>query len=164
MNMNCDARGPTRFAPDLKKRELDVLQLIAIGMTNKEIAEMLRLGLPTVKWSATRIFRKLNVRNRVQAAIAAAALPQTVFRAYVAPADPKPESLRRHERKILELISVGMTNTEIATRLGLTRGTVTWYIGELYGKLHLRNRVAALLWARDRGIWTTDANHVSRAR
>ena len=54
------------FEP-LSERELEVLQLIAEGLSNKEIATRLYLSLHTVKVHARNIFGKLGVKNRTQA-------------------------------------------------------------------------------------------------
>jgi LuxR family maltose regulon positive regulatory protein len=51
----------------LSPRELEVLQLIADGFTNREISEKLVLALDTVKGHNYRIFSKLGVKNRTQA-------------------------------------------------------------------------------------------------
>lgn len=53
----------------LSKRELEILHLIARGVTNEEIGKKLSINLPTVKTHLTHIFRKLNVKNRIQAAL-----------------------------------------------------------------------------------------------
>ncbi len=58
----------------LSKRELDVLQLIAEGLSNREIAARLFLSLPTVKWHSSNIYGKLGVSNRTQAVTRARAL------------------------------------------------------------------------------------------
>ena len=51
----------------LSKREIEVLQLIAQGLSNREIGERLFLALDTVKGHNRRIFGKLQVKNRRQA-------------------------------------------------------------------------------------------------
>jgi LuxR family maltose regulon positive regulatory protein len=51
----------------LSERELEVLQLIAEGLTNQEVATRLYLSLHTVKVHARNIFTKLAVKNRAQA-------------------------------------------------------------------------------------------------
>lgn len=51
----------------LTERELEVLQLIATGMSNKEIAQRLTLTLSTIKTHILNIYGKLNVNRRVQA-------------------------------------------------------------------------------------------------
>ena len=51
----------------LTERELDVLNLIAVGMSNEEIAKELRLAKSTVKTHIINIYGKLQVNRRVQA-------------------------------------------------------------------------------------------------
>ena len=51
----------------LSQRELEVLQLIALGSSNLEIAERLFISLHTVKTHARRIHSKLGVERRTQA-------------------------------------------------------------------------------------------------
>ena len=58
----------------LSERELEVLQLIAEGLTNQEVANRLYLSLHTVKVHARNIYGKLGVRNRTEAVAKARAL------------------------------------------------------------------------------------------
>ena len=51
----------------LSTRELEILQLIAEGLSNREIGQRLFLSLPTVKWHASNIYGKLGVNNRTTA-------------------------------------------------------------------------------------------------
>lgn len=53
----------------LTAREQEVLQLVAQGMTNKEIAECLIIREHTVESHVSQIYQKLDVCNRVQAAL-----------------------------------------------------------------------------------------------
>jgi DNA-binding NarL/FixJ family response regulator len=55
----------------LSPRELDVLRLLASGFSNAELAAHFFVSEATVKTHLTHVFRKLNVRDRVQAVIAA---------------------------------------------------------------------------------------------
>ncbi|MCE3278094.1 MAG: ATP-dependent transcriptional regulator, MalT-like, LuxR family [Bacteroidetes bacterium] len=51
----------------LSKRELDVLNLMATGLSNEEIAGKLFIGVNTVKTHSSNIFVKLDVKRRTQA-------------------------------------------------------------------------------------------------
>lgn len=55
----------------LSPRELEILQLIAQGLSNREISEQLFLALDTVKGHNRRIFEKLQVQRRTEAVIRA---------------------------------------------------------------------------------------------
>jgi len=57
---------PSELAP-LSQRELDVLRLIAQGLSNREISQKLFLALDTVKGHNRAIFEKLQVQNRTEA-------------------------------------------------------------------------------------------------
>ncbi len=58
---------PSSLVEPLSQRELEVLQLIAQGLSNREISERLFLALDTVKGHNRRIYGKLGVKNRTQA-------------------------------------------------------------------------------------------------
>ena len=53
----------------LSPRELEVLRLVAEGHDNAEIASRLVISLPTVKHHISNILLKLQVENRIQAAV-----------------------------------------------------------------------------------------------
>lgn len=55
-----EPNGPELLTP----READVLELLQSGRSNAEIAEMLHVGVETVRTHARRIYRKLGVRTR----------------------------------------------------------------------------------------------------
>jgi LuxR family transcriptional regulator, maltose regulon positive regulatory protein len=61
------ASSQSGLAENLSERELEILRLIARGMTNKDIAEELFITAGTVKAHTSNIFRKLDVLNRTQA-------------------------------------------------------------------------------------------------
>lgn len=51
----------------LSKRELEVLQHMAKGLSNQEIAEQLFVSLNTIKTHSSKVFEKLDVKRRTQA-------------------------------------------------------------------------------------------------
>jgi DNA-binding NarL/FixJ family response regulator len=55
------------------------------------------------------------------------------------------EGLSPREREILELLAEGFANKQIASRIGLTDGTVRWHLRHVYHKLHVRSRTEAAL-------------------
>lgn len=59
-------RAPDR-AIELKERELEVLKLLAKGLTNPQIAENLSLSVSTIKFYVSAILEKLNVDTRTEA-------------------------------------------------------------------------------------------------
>jgi DNA-binding NarL/FixJ family response regulator len=63
------ARSPkSSLQPSLTGREKQILQLVAAGLSNKEIAQQLSISLHTVKIHVHRILEKLQVRRRREAA------------------------------------------------------------------------------------------------
>jgi DNA-binding NarL/FixJ family response regulator len=65
------ARMSRRVVSQLSDRELEVLSLVARGLSNKEIAAGLHLVEGTVKVHLTNILSKMNVSDRTQAILAA---------------------------------------------------------------------------------------------
>ncbi len=67
--------APVNFVRDERKleslgitpRELEILELIAAGLSNKEIAERVHVSENTVKTHSSRVFDKLGARRRTQA-------------------------------------------------------------------------------------------------
>lgn len=64
------------------------------------------------------------------------------------------DKLMSREVEILKLVSGGLRNREIGDRLGLTEGTVKWYMQQIYDKLGVRRRPQAVMRARQLGILT----------
>ena len=54
-------------SPGLTRRELEILQLVAEGHSNAELARMLWVTEQTVKFHLSNIYRKLDVANRTEA-------------------------------------------------------------------------------------------------
>ena len=56
---------------ELTPRELEVLKLVARGLSSRQISESLFLSEATVKTHLAHVYAKLNVRDRVQAVVLA---------------------------------------------------------------------------------------------
>jgi two-component system, NarL family, nitrate/nitrite response regulator NarL len=75
-----EARHPSAKVPpeadllsELTRREREILELVAVGQSNKEVGRNLHLTEKTIKYNMTNILQKLQVRNRVEAALIARA-------------------------------------------------------------------------------------------
>ncbi len=60
--------------------------------------------------------------------------------------------LNTREVEILRLVGCGLRNSEIGVRLGLTEGTVKWYMQQIYDKVGVRRRPQAVERARQLGV------------
>lgn len=79
VNLSVDPGDPNEV-PDtanenrLTAREREILEAIVAGLSNKEISNQFHISLETVKSHTKKIYQKLRVKNRVEAAIAGAKL------------------------------------------------------------------------------------------
>jgi LuxR family maltose regulon positive regulatory protein len=60
--------------------------------------------------------------------------------------------LDMREREILSMVALGLLNREIGERLGLTEGTVKWYLQRVFDKLGIRRRTQAVRRAKQYGL------------
>jgi LuxR family maltose regulon positive regulatory protein len=65
------------------------------------------------------------------------------------PAFAPPEPLNEREREVLRLAASGRANKDIARALGMTEGTVKWYMQQVFAKLDVRRRSLAVQRARE---------------
>jgi DNA-binding NarL/FixJ family response regulator len=71
------------------------------------------------------------------------------------PGQPAFPELTDREQEILELVARGLTNPAIASRLYLSEKTVRNHVSNVFAKLHVTDRAAAVARARDRGYGST---------
>ena len=62
------------------------------------------------------------------------------------------EELTPREREVLGLLATGASNREIGARLFISEGTVKNHISNILGRLGLRDRTQAAIWAKERGV------------
>jgi DNA-binding NarL/FixJ family response regulator len=82
------------------------------------------------------------------------------YRRVVAPAArdaARLDLLTDREQEVLRLMARGATNTEIASSLFLAEATVKSHVGSIFGKLAVRDRAAAIVFAYDHGAVTPGA-------
>ncbi|MFI5718163.1 response regulator [Nocardia sp. NPDC051750] len=87
-----------------------------------------------------------SVTGRVLSTYRTSAAPDTP----VAP--PPGGELTGREYEVLALIGRGRANSEIAHALGISEVTVKSHVGHIFGKLGLRDRAAAIVYAFDHGV------------
>jgi len=66
--------------------------------------------------------------------------------------DIRAMELKPREIEILRCVAQGMTNRRIAVTLCVEPSTVKWYLDNLYRKLHVPSRAAAVAWAQQHGV------------
>ena len=82
------------------------------------------------------------------------------YRRQVAPAGRQAarlEELTDREVEVLRMIARGATNNEIAGTLFIAEATVKTHVGSIFGKLGVRDRAAAIVFAYDHGVVTPGA-------
>ena len=82
------------------------------------------------------------------------------YRVLVAPAArdaARLDLLTEREHEVLSLMARGATNAEIAGALFLAEATVKTHVGSIFGKLEVRDRAAAIVFAYDHGVVTPGA-------
>jgi DNA-binding NarL/FixJ family response regulator len=69
------------------------------------------------------------------------------FAAHNAPREQEIEPLTDREREVLQLLVQGLSNKDIAQKLYLSVRTVEGHLANIYGKLRVKSRTEAALWA-----------------
>ncbi len=67
-------------------------------------------------------------------------------------ATPEVSALPERLRAVLSLIAQGLSDDDIAAKLGITRNTVRNHVSAIFRRLSIRRRSAVIVWARERGL------------
>ena len=70
---------------------------------------------------------------------------------------PGEEPLTERESEVLRLVARGLSNREIANKLGISERTAGTHVSNILGKLHLANRTRAALYALQEGLTNADS-------
>ncbi|MDQ7842275.1 MAG: response regulator transcription factor [Armatimonadota bacterium] len=72
------------------------------------------------------------------------------------PQAPPPEALTDREREVLQAVSRGASNREVAAALHISENTVKFHMKNILDKLHLRSRAEVIAYAARRGLLPED--------
>jgi DNA-binding NarL/FixJ family response regulator len=118
--------------------------------------------LPAIEAGATGYLLKDAPRDELLRAVRAAAHGQAVLSPSVATRlmsrvrEPETKPLSRRELEILELVAAGTTNRDAAAKLLISEATVKTHLLNIYAKLGVNDRAAAVAEAFNRGLLTPD--------
>ncbi|MER5648089.1 response regulator transcription factor [Streptosporangium sp. NPDC002524] len=123
--------------------------------------------LPAIEAGATGYLLKDSPREDLLRGARAAARGESVLSPSVAARlmnrvrTPAPQLLSQRELEVLELVAAGNTNREAAARLFITEATVKSHLLNIYGKLGVSDRAAAVAEAFNRRLLTPEAREPS---
>jgi RNA polymerase sigma factor (sigma-70 family) len=119
------------------------------GSRSKRSDEFQTSDMPTTR---TRFLTPHKIARLRVSRSASAALEFTGQAALRARSDSAFEALPRRERETLALLGDGLSNAEIAERLGISEKTVRNHLSHLFDKLGVWSRAQAMVFARERGF------------
>jgi len=150
MDINLPDRSGIECTARLKELlpEIQVVMITVYGDTEK-VFNALRAGASGYILKRTPPARILQAIREVHAGGVAMSgeIASKVLGAFrePAPAPAEEQNLSRREQEVLELLSQGCANKEIADKLSISIETVTWHLRHIYTKLHVRSRTQAAL-------------------
>ena len=109
--------------------------------TELELVSAIEEVMKDASWFSRTLIEKLaNVKN-----VNSPQLPTVSF-----------TELTARERDVLGLICEGLADKEIAARLKLAPNTVRNHVSTVYSKLDVHSRSEAIVWARERGLFSSE--------
>jgi len=150
MDINLPDRSGIECTARIKEAlpETQVVMITVYGDTEK-VYNALRAGASGYILKRTPPARILQAIREVHAGGVAMSgeIARKVLGAFREPTPAPTEELNlsRREQEVLELLSQGCANKEIADKLSISIETVTWHLRHIYTKLHVRSRTQAAL-------------------
>ncbi len=142
---------------DLTIREKQIFDLLLKNIIVKEISTGLGLSEGTVKNYKNGLFHKLGVRSKTELVVRFMDIGQNAAETFTAEQIIANHSdiyknlsigLSPRQRQIAELINQGLMDGEIATAIGLTKGTVKNYLVRLFDRVDVSDRIGFIGWYR----------------
>ena len=130
---------------DLDEYAFSGLQAGASGFLLKDVPPAELAGAIRAIASGDAVVSPRITRHLLDAFVPAAGHPP-------AARDPRLDHLTQREHEVLEHLAAGLSNAEIAAALFVTEATVKTHITRTLGKLGLRDRVQAVVFAYQQGI------------
>jgi DNA-binding NarL/FixJ family response regulator len=127
----------------LTRREFQMLGFIALGLSNKDIAEKEWITEQTVKFHLSNIYGKLGVKTRTEAAAFAYSEGLLVNGEDDVYEQKEEYGLTYGEYEVLTLVAKGLSNSAIAETLGTTEQTTKFHTSNIFRKLGANNRTEA---------------------
>ncbi|MGB8644831.1 MAG: response regulator transcription factor [Anaerolineae bacterium] len=151
----CDGREATRAI----KAELPYVVIVVLTVSDDEQDLFTAIkngaqGYLLKKIEPAELFEQLRGLARGEAALSRL-MANKILREFVREKPPQPEredTLTPREQQVLQLVSRGMSNREIADTLVVSENTVKNHLRNILAKLHLENRVQAATYALREGL------------
>jgi DNA-binding NarL/FixJ family response regulator len=173
-----EARSGSEVAELVERRRPDIvlMDLRMPGVTGVELIELIRARWPQTK---TIVLSACDDRATIDAALGAGASAYVLKSAHTvdiaailrqaasggvfhapaaapprppAPADPELPALTDRERSILAAVASGMTTAAISRELWISEHTIKFHLTNIYRKLGVPNRAAAVRFALENGL------------
>ena len=126
-----------------------MLDITERKQTEGELMAAVQSAMQDTSWLGQKIVEKLATITRAKGSAAA---------------QPDVSVLSARAREVIGLLAQGLSDDEIAMRLGIARNTLRNHIAVIYGKLGVHKRSAAIIWARERGLGLPSKVRLKRAK
>ena len=124
-----------------------MLDITERRQTEIELLAAVEAAMQDTSWIGRKIVEKL-------AGITRARVPVPLRQS-------EPDSLPARAREVLDLLASGLSDDEVAVRLGIARNTLRNHIAVIYRRLGMHKRSAIIVWAREHGLGTAAKRRTS---